>query len=415
MDSTNNQIVRSIYARQLKEGFAGLKFFDRLETEYRVEQRLRGLGQLRVMLILGFAFGGAIALFDYLVNGLGFSDPSVVYRTVANEPLLMLMFVATYSAAGRRLLTPLGVAVGVVVSGGSFVFSSVAELQGVGTATTGQIVGSFYMFFFLGLRFWPATLAVSAITLTFFVVAFASHAPGTAIFYNGMFLAFTTLIGAVGLYNLEYSRRESFLEAKQLAHIASRDPLTGIANRKAFDERLVAAWTRCKHADVPLLAALIDVDCFKAYNDAYGHQAGDRCLQIVAETIASACKRSGDLAARYGGEEFLLLLPDCTLKEGKRLTERVREQVQLLNIEHRDSSAARTVTISAGVAFVRPSTTDRSAQGLIQLADEALYCAKQRGRNRMVVAEQAGATETGAFRASERRGSAGDLADSPAS
>lgn len=85
----------------------------------------------------------------------------------------------------------------------------------------------------------------------------------------------------------------------------------------------------------------------------------------------------------------------------------------MLNIEHRDSSAARTVTISAGVAFVKPSTTDRSAQGLIQLADEALYTAKQSGRNRVVVAELERATETGSFRAKERRSPAGDLADSP--
>jgi len=403
MPGTNDSKKKSIYARQLEVGFGRLKFFDRLEKEYRIEQRLTGLGQLRVMLFLGFMFGFAIALFDYLINGLGFSAPSVLHRTAANQPLLVLMFVATYFTAGQRFLTPLGVVVGVVVSGGSFIFSSVAELQGVGTATTGQIVGSFFVYFFLGLRFWPATLSVSAVTLTFFVIAVASHAPAAAIFYNGMFMTFTTVIGAVGLYNLDYSRRESFLEAKQLAFIAANDPLTGIANRKIFEEKFESAWTHCKVENEPLLVALMDVDCFKAYNDAYGHQAGDRCLRRVAEAIASTCRRSRDLAARYGGEEFVMLLPGCTLEDGQRMIESAREQVQLLNIEHRESSVARTVTISAGFAHVFPNKTDRSAQGLLQMADEALYTAKQRGRNRVVVAEVQDVVEgkTGIFRTGE--------------
>ncbi|MFW2405869.1 MAG: diguanylate cyclase domain-containing protein [Gammaproteobacteria bacterium] len=403
MSATNDNRKKSIYARQLEAGFGRLGFFDRLEREFRIEQSLAGIGQLRVMLLIGFAFGCAIAMFDYLNNGLGFSDASVLQRTVINQTLLMVMFAATCFTDGHRFLTLLGVLVGVVVSGGSFVFSSMAELQGVGTATTGQIVGSFFMYFFLGLRFWPATLAVSMVTLTFFFIAFASQVPGVAIFYNGMFMTFTTVIGAVGLYNLEYSRRESWLEAKQLKFIASHDPLTGIANRKAFDEKYESAWTQCKLENEPLLVALVDVDCFKAYNDAYGHQAGDRCLRRVAEAIETTCSRSGDLTARYGGEEFVILLKGCTLADGQRLIESAREQVQLLNIEHRESSTARTVTISAGLAHAFPNQTDRSAQGLLQMADEALYNAKQRGRNRVVVAEVQDTAEgkTGLFRTGE--------------
>jgi diguanylate cyclase (GGDEF)-like protein len=403
MNPGNDQTTNSIYARQLRQGFGRLKFFDRLETEFRIEQRLAGLGQLRVMLLLGFMFGLTIGLFDYLMGDIGFSDPSVLQRSAVNQPLLVLMFVATYFPAGQRFLTLLGVSVGIVVSGGSFIFSSIAELQGVGTATSGQIVGSIFTFFFLGLRFWPATLSVSFIALAFFVVAITSNVPGAAIFYNGMFLTFTTLIGAVGLYNLEYSRRESFLEAKQLAHIASHDPLTGIPNRKIFDERLESAWTQCNYEGKPLLAALLDVDCFKAYNDTYGHQAGDRCLQAVAQSIADTCRRSRDTVARYGGEEFAILLPDCSLDDGQRLIEQVREQVQLLNIEHRESTVARTVTVSAGLAYVMPGTTDRSPQGLLQMADEALYTAKQQGRNRVCVAEpqRAEAGKTGIFRTGE--------------
>lgn len=400
MEVTHGNSADSMYQRQLERGFRRLRFFDELETEFRATNTLEGLKQLRVVLAIGFLFGLSIAAFDYLLNGPGFSSASVPIRAAINQPMILAMILATFFEAGRRLLTPLGMIVGLLIPGGSLFMATVAEQQGVGHAVTGQLVGTFYVYFFLGLRFWPALATAAALMIAFLVVALVSNAPAAALGYNGMFLLFTNLIGAVGLYNLEYSRRESFLESRQLTHIASRDPLTGIANRKAFDERLETAWANCRREQQPIMVALLDIDCFKAYNDTYGHQAGDRCLTQVARVLTSVGRRPLDLTARYGGEEFAVLLPGCSLEHGKQLIEDLREQVQALNIPHRASATARSVTISAGLAQLFPDRTHRSLQGLVQLADEALYRAKESGRNRMVVSEpeQAAVTRTGVFR-----------------
>jgi diguanylate cyclase (GGDEF)-like protein len=400
MGITHGNSADSIYQRQLERGFRRLRFSDQLETEFRATDTLEGLKQLRVVLAIGFIFGLSITVFDYLLNGPGFSSASVPLRAAINQPMILAMILATFFAAGRRFLTPLGMIVGFLIPGGSLFMATVAEQQGVGNAVIGQLVGVFYVYFFLGLRFWPALTTAGSLMVAFLIVGAVSNAPAAALGYSGMFLLFTNLIGAVGLYNLEYSRRESFLEARQLAHIASRDPLTGIANRKAFDERLETAWATCRREQQPIMVALLDIDYFKAYNDTYGHQAGDRCLTRVARVLTQAGRRPLDLTARYGGEEFAVLLPGCSLEHGKQLIEAMREQVQALNIPHRASGTARSVTISAGLAQLFPDRTHRSLQGLVQLADEALYRAKESGRNRVVASEpeEAAATRTGVFR-----------------
>jgi diguanylate cyclase (GGDEF)-like protein len=400
MESAGNNAETSIYRRQLDEGFSRLRFFDRLECEFRTELQLAGLKQLRIVLAIGFMFGMSIAVFDYFYGGRGFSSSSVPLRAAVNQPLILLMIAATFFSVTHRFLTPLGVILGLVIPGGSYFLSTVAQLQGVGTAITGQLVGTFYVYFFLGLRFWPAAMTAGTIMTAFFVVAIVASAPPAAIFYNGIFLVFTNLIGALGLYNLEYSRRESFLEARQLEHLSLHDPMTGIANRKAFEINLETAWAHCKRERQTLLIAMVDIDCFKDYNDSYGHQAGDRCLTLVAQELDKIGRRPLDLVARYGGEEFVILLPGCTLDDGMRLIDIAREHVQALNIAHRASTTARAVTVSAGIAHVQPSRTSRSPQGVLQLADEALYRAKQAGRNRVVAAEpeQADTARTGIFR-----------------
>jgi diguanylate cyclase (GGDEF)-like protein len=215
-----------------------------------------------------------------------------------------------------------------------------------------------------------------------------------------LFLAFTNIIGAVGLYNLEHSRRKSFLEAKQLKHLARIDPLTGIANRKAFDERLAAAWAYCRREHESVAVALVDIDCFKAFNDSYGHQSGDRCLIKVARTLQQAARRPLDLTARFGGEEFVILLPGSSPDHAEQLIEDLRQQVEMLNIPNAKSTVSQWVTFSAGIAYVIPSRTNRSSQGLLQMADEALYEAKENGRNRLVVSrdEEIESAKTGVFR-----------------
>ena len=174
------------------------------------------------------------------------------------------------------------------------------------------------------------------------------------------------------------------------------DPLTRLANRLALDEHVAQEWARALRSGAPLALLMLDVDYFKAFNDHYGHGAGDRCLQSVAQALAAGVQRAGDMVARYGGEEFAVLLPGIDEYEALAVAERLRLAVRALAIEHAPTvSADAIVTISIGVASVsapamaaaqqgQPEGRD-AAQVLFQRADAALYCAKRLGRDRSVV------------------------------
>ena len=227
-----------------------------------------------------------------------------------------------------------------------------------------------------------------ALTILLATIATYLHqaVPTAAIVYNGIWLLFANMIAATALYNLEYSRRREFLEARILDRLAGTDHLTGLANRERFDRYFDALWQHCARSEEPLAIALLDIDHFKRYNDALGHQAGDDCLARIASVLRDAIRRPLDLAARYGGEEFVLLMPGCSADHAHLAMSRLISRVEALNIEHPDSPTAPRVTISAGVAEVHPHNTERSPRGALQLADEALYSAKARGRNRVMMA-----------------------------
>ena len=166
------------------------------------------------------------------------------------------------------------------------------------------------------------------------------------------------------------------------------DPMTQVANRLALGEAMQREWERARLRGMPLALLMIDVDFFKAYNDHYGHIAGDRCLQRVAQALASAVQRSGELAARYGGEEFAVLLPDSDELRAVAVAHRLREAVRELALEHQASPCGAQVTISVGVACVRPADgqpLEHAQTTLFQQADAALYRAKQAGRDRVAL------------------------------
>ncbi len=188
---------------------------------------------------------------------------------------------------------------------------------------------------------------------------------------------------------LEQSVRERTAELEaanhQLAALSSTDALTGLANRRRFDEVWESEWQRAARMGLPLALALIDVDYFKAYNDHYGHQAGDACLRQVASLLAAEARRSGELVARYGGEEFVLVLPGATAAEARTVAERIRAAVEGRAMPHEHSPVAGVVTISIGVASVRVQRAEQ-AEALLKESDVALYLAKHQGRNRVMTA-----------------------------
>lgn len=173
---------------------------------------------------------------------------------------------------------------------------------------------------------------------------------------------------------------------QRLAHV---DGLTRIANRRKFDQALKTEWQRMKREGKKLGLAMIDIDFFKQYNDIYGHQAGDDCLKRVAATISATVHRPADLVARYGGEEFVVLLPGTDLAGTRVLAENMRLEVAKLKIHHAGSGPEKTVTISLGIAAVDPSAFS-SEKDLIDLADQALYQAKENGRNQICASQDSG-------------------------
>lgn len=176
------------------------------------------------------------------------------------------------------------------------------------------------------------------------------------------------------------SARDALSEANErLEHLAQEDGLTGLANRRYFDARLLLGFEQAKASRTPLAVVMVDVDEFKKYNDLYGHLGGDECLRRVAEALRAAVWRSSDLAARYGGEEMVLLLPATDAGGGLEVAERARLAVLGLQIPHA-ASMLGTVSVSLGVAACVPAPDDTPFD-LVRLADAALYRAKQAGRN----------------------------------
>jgi diguanylate cyclase (GGDEF)-like protein len=174
----------------------------------------------------------------------------------------------------------------------------------------------------------------------------------------------------------------------QLAELARNDPLTGLANRRHFDEVKEIEFRRTQRLGQPLALLVCDIDNFKRYNDAYGHASGDSCLRAVAQAIKAAVRRAGDLVARIGGEEFVVLLPSTDREAALALADRVIAAVADAAIPHKDSDTASVITVSIGVA-VTTTTPAAGFDALFQVADRALYAAKAAGRNRAVLAEEA--------------------------
>jgi diguanylate cyclase (GGDEF)-like protein/PAS domain S-box-containing protein len=165
----------------------------------------------------------------------------------------------------------------------------------------------------------------------------------------------------------------------RLEILATTDALTGIANRRCFDDTLAKEWRRAMRSGAPISLLLLDVDRFKAYNDCYGHQAGDRCLKRIAVAVGAAIRRQPDLAARYGGEEFAVILPHTELAGARYVAEHIVQMIREQAIQH-IASPAGMVTASVGVACLVPQPGHEPTE-LVELADAALYCAKQSGRN----------------------------------
>ena len=185
-----------------------------------------------------------------------------------------------------------------------------------------------------------------------------------------------------GAIHLARMAGELELANRKLEQLSMSDGLTGIANRRCFDQRLESEWMRHAGNGRPLALLLVDADCFKALNDECGHLHGDECLRELARLCRGAVDGEHDLVARYGGEELVLLLPERDLRTARRIAERLRKRIESAGMAHPNSTVGPVVTVSIGVAALLPSRL-QSPDQLIMAADHALYAAKARGKNRV--------------------------------
>jgi diguanylate cyclase (GGDEF)-like protein len=304
-----------------------------------------------------------------------------------------------------------------------------APLFGVGTvlmaveATPAQLplvaarllLAAFYFYFMLGLTFGAALRSNLLLIVAYATAAVAGAIAAPVATYSLFVLFCANLIGGAGCYALEYANRVAFLERRRLAEVATHDGLTGLHNRAALEEQARSLWRHAQIARLPVSLLLIDIDHFKAYNDRYGHQEGDRCLRDVAAAIRGAARRRPlDVVARYGGEEMIAILVDSTRADAAAAADGVCRAVAELGIAHSASSTRPYVTVSIGVTTIEPGG-DYSHERAVRLADVALYVTKAQGRDgwsfQSPEDEAAGAAMAGQCPDGQQAASGGDATD----
>ena len=368
----------SPYAAQLRTGSPGARFPRPLEAEYLRDSLRENRLLIRVVCTLTALL--LVLRLAELVIGLGpMRRPGASFELVLVTSLALLWL--AWGARFERWYLPFAT---VLVP----LRNVVIALQIVFVAASGQLdnlmvlpllfVGPMY---FLGLPYRTAIVTCALTLLSAIGASLAFHLAPAVAFRSQAFLAVTLLTFAIAARQLERRSRRAFLENRLVAELAQQDVLTWTKNRRVFDESLPRLWRQAASDRHPLAMLLIDVDYFKPYNDRYGHQAGDAVLRQVAQAIESCARRPFDLVARYGGEEFAVILYDTDRTGAAAAAENMRQAVERLAIEHRGSHVCDRLTISIGVAVVEP-TAWRNPYGALQLADEALYQAKSKGRNR---------------------------------
>lgn len=374
------------HARQLKTRITWLVFDAPLEAEFRHSHLLDNLISVRTSLCLAITIAIAFSAMDAMVLGQNLNRIPSLLHILVIVPTLLIVLAASFSAERDRIYQPLTSFAVTVYGLSHVVIQLVASSGGVPFLFPSLLLATMYVYFLAGLMFYNA-LAANVIVLFIYIAAVtALRLTNSEFSYNVLALVAANLIGASVAYLHERTSRLRFLEAGLLHEMVARDGLTGIQNRRMFDQHIQRAWQQAVRDEQQIAILLIDIDCFKKYNDRYGHQAGDECLRAVATSLTQCARRPMDFVARYGGEEFAVVLYEASHDYVSEVLTRIQRSIAELNIPHEASDVASRLTVSTGAAFVRP-TAGRTPEGLIQLADEALYTAKEQGRNRVMVME----------------------------
>ena len=369
--------------------------FERDATAERVV-RFRTLGVIALVILNLFNITDRSMLPDI-------AERAMTIRLGILTPVMATALLALYLPSVARWREWILAALVILVSASLIYFFTQSQHPNALQYHTGVILIVMFGNIVIRQRFWFA-FATSLLILALYIAGIAhlqQMAPEIKL-NSDMVLISAVAISLVANYQMEYDSRCGYLRTllqriealklkrsrDELDRQAKSDPLTGLANRRYFDSRLLTEWSRAQREQESVAIIYLDVDNFKAYNDHYGHQAGDECLIRVAREIDACVQRSSDVCARYGGEEFIILLPQTTLANAQAVAERVRAAIEAIQLRHDYSDAAKCVTVSCGIACCTPKPGDSNGS-LIENADHALYAAKSAGRNQVCVhAEQ---------------------------
>lgn len=375
----DEEVRASPHARQLREGFSGLSFHPAIEQGFRDYHWERGRRRDRISILVGIIVVSIFGIKDLLIM------PAEVWAWTSGIRLLLMvpaLMLALYSVNRlKRQASELCVAFACVVCLYGLTAANAAALMLAHPLPyEGLMLITFYLYFMVGMRLHVIAPICLPLVPIYALIAVSLALPPDQIFIQVLYLAIANVVGIIGLYSAELSARTAFLNSQVSRFRAEHDPLTLLYNRRALLDGLNRRWRMALRQRQSVAVILIDVDRFKAYNDRYGHVAGDRCLQQVADALKSSLNRPMDMVGRYGGEEFMALAYPVSPAGVVELGHRIRETVEQLDIPHGGSSADQRVTISVGVTCA-PPRPNLQPEHLIDLADKALYRAKTAGRN----------------------------------
>lgn len=356
---------------------------------------------MSVILILALA-GGPVAELRHTLFAADQQRIVDLLRFAVILPTCAAMLLVTYTKVYSRRLPFTAPPVAMIQGLCLIMFDLLMHRQGYTlSAVMPMLVLSAYMLF--GMMHIQATVIATLLVTAYGVSGWLAGINSGQRLFDVAMSCFALVLGYCFHYSFARTQRLNWFRNMMLTDTVHRDALTNIGNRRMFDVQIERLWNQAIRTRVPIALLLVDLDHFKAFNDHAGHQAGDACLARVAGAIAMSARRPLDLAARYGGEEFVVLLFDVKRDRVEELCRELHANVAALQLPHPASGVGPHVSVSIGAACIEPQT-GRHHEGLIQLADEALYAAKEGGRNRTVVMDREYATlTTGAFRVPRSR------------
>jgi len=353
-----------------------------LESRFKDERR-------RVLVLLGF-----IAVAGLLIIGGRFIAHLQGHGALTGlwPPVVPVAMAACGACLLLRMKSPqaleiclIGVAIVTVLTR----FATLTLQPGMADSWLPLMVTSlFIIYVYLPVRLFAAAAFAafySAVSLTWWGSLYGGLLGTEQVYFGILWAMLANGLGYTAARCLQRSQRIQYAQKLVMQQLLATDALTGIANRRSFDEAIASEWRRCARAGRPLSLLMIDVDHFKAYNDRFGHQKGDACLRRLARVLVDCIAAPDALVARYGGEEFVCLLPGADQRAAAKLARRVTAALDRAAIIHPTSPDSDRITLSVGVATADAFVTNETA--LLTLADELLYAAKNGGRNRIVSGE----------------------------